>query len=337
MTWKEALDEYFLKHETLNQENRAWLIQNVLLNADLIREMDRQQILDTFTRNGKLNNTLLVMTLVWQCLGLILCGREDPLMGNIRSFWYKFADPVFVKNKLYDHLRDDRAFRAFLEQVIVRNQRLLDRASITRAKKGYIQNLCEDVIQAYVENKVFRYQGPFQFANHNAGAGLIGSRASLLFFVEKEGLKKKYCERYFQKYGISVLWSEGQPSLLTCEYFGDQLQAKKVRRIAFGGLVDYDPPGYAIARTYRRHFEKLGFETKGFTILTTPEVFTDRALAEDSEDLDTAYPHSKTMNDAWFEQTKGIHGKRRCIHVNHAMMSRVDKAVEAWYQSAIEL
>jgi len=99
----------------------------------------------------------------------------------------------------------------------------------------------------------------------------------LLFFVEKQGLKKKYCDRYFKKYNISVLWSEGQPSFLMCEDFADQLRAKKVSRIAYGGLVDYDASGYSIARTYRSHFEKLGFATKGFTILTTPALFTSSA------------------------------------------------------------
>ena len=43
------------------------------------------------------------------------------------------------------------------------------------------------------------------------------------------------------------------------------------------------------------------------------------------------------MNDKWFAETGGINGKRRGIHVNHATGSRVDKAVEAWYQQAIKL
>lgn len=43
------------------------------------------------------------------------------------------------------------------------------------------------------------------------------------------------------------------------------------------------------------------------------------------------------MNDAWFKETNGINGQRRSIHVNKAMMSRVDKAVDAWYQKAIDL
>lgn len=378
MAWQEALQNYFQTHPTLNDENRAWLQKNVLMDLDqLIREMSRDQVVTLFSRQVKgsnvLNNSLLIRTLTWQSMGQILAGDEDPLMGNLRSFWYKFADPVYVRHRLYDELSShkDTGFRTFLvslqqkavKTLIRRNPAIMSaigplprtglmkpppgqgipsiaELETKRAKKSHIQNLCEDCIQEFVENRIFRYQGPFQFTNHNEGAGLVGSRASLLFFVEKQGLKKKYCDRYFKKYNISVLWSEGQPSFLMCEDFADQLRAKKVSRIAYGGLVDYDASGYSIARTYRSHFEKLGFATKGFTILTTPALFTERSLAEDSEPIDkpdASKDKKKTMNDKWFAETGGINGKRRGIHVNHAMMSRVDKAVEAWYQQAIKL
>lgn len=339
-TWREALEQYYQTHETLNEENRAWLKSHVLMDVDLIADMTREQVLATFSRNGKFNHTLFVLTMIWQALGLILCGQEEPLNDNIRGFWYGIADPLYLKFGLYGQLNTgDEAFRHFLELRAVKRG-LLDFSDLradSRAKKTYIQDLCGDCLQEFVEQRIFRYQGPFQFHSHIESAGLIGSRASLLFFVEKEGLKDKYCYRYFEKYNISVLWGEGQPSLLTCECFGDQLLAKKVRRIAFAGLVDYDPAGYAIARTYPRHFEKLGFEVKGFTILTTTALFTEKALAEYSEDIDLAHPKKKAMNDAWFKETNGINGQRRAIHVNKAMMSRVDKAVDAWYQKAIEL
>ena len=350
----------------------------MLLDLDLlIDEMSRDQIIATFSRKVKgqnvLNNSLLVRTLIWQSMGLILAGVEDPPMGNLRSFWYQFADPIYTRHLLYEGMSSskDPEFKAFLvlkqqkaiQSVIRRHPAVISaigpipasglmkpppgqgipsiaQLETKTAKQSHIENLCEDCLQEFVTQEIFRYQGPFKFENHNEGAGLIGSRASLLFFVEKQGLKKKYCDRYFKKYNISVLWSEGQPSFLMCEDFADQLRAKKVSRIAYGGLVDYDASGYSIARTYRSHFEKLGFATKGFTILTTPALFTERSLAEDSEPIDkpdASKDKKKTMNDKWFAETGGINGKRRGIHVNHAMMSRVDKAVEAWYQQAIKL
>ena len=121
MTWQEALENYFETHPTLNDENRAWLQKNVLLDLDqLIREMTRDQVVNVFNRKVKntnvINNSLLIRTLVWQSMGQILVGDEDPLMGNLRSFWYKFADPVYVRNELYQELssRKDAGFKAFL-------------------------------------------------------------------------------------------------------------------------------------------------------------------------------------------------------------------------------
>ena len=376
MTWQETLQNYFKTHPTLNDENRGWLQKNVLLDLDqLIEDMSADQIVTVFNRKVKganvLNNSLLIRTLIWQGLGQILAGLRDPLMGNLRSFWYEFADPIYSGNDLYQELssQKDPEFKAFLVsrqqkaiQALLRRKPALVSAlgpvppsglmkppsdsgipSISQletkmAKRSHIENLCEDCIQEFVTREIFRYQGPFQFMNHNKGAGLVGSRASLLFFVEKEGLKDKYCSRYFKKYNISVLWSEGQPSFLMCESFADQLRAKKVARIAFGGLVDYDAAGFSIARTYRNHFEKLGFATKGFTILTTPALFTEASLEKKSSPIDRPgiTKDKKTMNDKWFAETGGINGKRRGIHVNHATESRVDKAVEAWYRQAIK-
>lgn len=339
-TWKEALDEYYRAHPTLNDENRAWLRKVVLLDAPRIDEMERQQVLTTFaTSKGKFNNTLFIFTILWQTLGCILCGETEPLNGNVRGLWYTYIDPLYQQFNLYGDLSvEDPEFRLFLQERAQRHRGLLNLNELratSRAKQSYIEKQVGDCFKQLVANRILRYNGPFKIFDHLGGAGLIGSRASLLFIVEKEGLRE-YCQRYYDRYNISVLWGRGEPSLATCEYFGDQLLAKRVKRIHFGMLVDYDPPGYLIARTYPRHFECLGFETKGFTMLTSTDLFTDRALELYSEDIDQAHPDHKKINDAWFKETNGINGKRRSIHVNKAMKSRVDKAVDAWYQAAIE-
>lgn len=339
-TWKEALDEYYRAHQTLNDENRAWLRKHVLLDAPRIDEMERKQVLTTFaTSKGKFNNTLFIFTILWQTLGCILCGETEPLNGNVRGLWYTYIDPLYQQFNLYGDLSvEEPEFRLFLQERAQRHRGLLnlnDLRATSRAKQSYIEKQVGDCFKQLVANRILRYNGPFQIFDHLGGAGLIGSRASLLFIVEKEGLRE-YCQRYYDRYNISVLWGRGEPSLATCEYFGDQLLAKRVKRIHFGMLVDYDPPGYLIARTYPRHFECMGFETKGFNILTTTDLFTDRALELYSEDIDQAHPTHKKINDAWFKETNGINGKRRSIHVNKAMKSRVDKAVDAWYHNAIE-
>lgn len=342
MTWKEALDEYYQSHPTLNDDNRAWLRKNVLLDAPRIDELERKQVLALFgTTNAKgkfeFNNTLFVRTMLWQTLGHILVGEIEPVSGNVRGLWYDYIDPMYQLFQLYgDITLEEPEFRLFLEERSQRHRGLLNLAELratSRAKKSYIEKLVGDCFKDFVANQILRYNGPFKIQDHLGGAGLVGSTGSLLFIVEKEGLVD-YCYRYFDKYNISVLWGRGEPSLATCEYYSDQLKAKRIKRINYAMLVDYDPPGYLIARTYPRHFQIFGLETKGFTILTTPELFTAAALENYSEDIDKS--GHKKINDDWFKETNGINGKRRCIHVNKATKSRVDKAVDAWYKTATE-
>lgn len=339
-TWKEALDEYYQSHPTLNDENRAWLRKNVLLDAPRIDQIeDRNTVIALCSNNSrrKFNNTLFVRTVLWQTLGLILASEIEAVPGNVRGLWYDYVDPMYQMFDLYGDITVEvPEFRSFLEERAQRHRGLLNLNQLratSRAKESYIEKMVGDCFKDFVINQILRYNGPFKIQDHLGGAGLVGSTGSLLFIVEKIGLMD-YCTRYFEKYNISVLWGRGEPSLATCEYFGDQLKAKRVKRINYAMLVDYDPPGYLIARTYPRHFETFGFETKGFTILTSTELFTAAALEKYSEDIDKK--GHKKINDAWFKETNGIHGKRRSIHVNKATKSRVDKAVSAWYKTATE-
>lgn len=129
--------------------------------------------------------------------------------------------------------------------------------------------------------------------------------------------------------------SQGQPSLVAAEYFGDELRAKKIKRVALAGLVDWDPAGFLIAQSYRRNFERLGFGIKSFTILTSLDLFTEHSLKTKSYDLTKVPKEREKLTQKWFEQTKGIHGERRGIYVNHARRNRVDKAVKDWYQDQV--
>lgn len=328
MTWQEAVSAYYQTHPTLNDQNRRWLSTKVLMDAPLIEEMTREQILATFSNKGEMNHARLMRTLVWQCLGLILCGQEEPLKGNLRSFDYRFTKPIYGRNELYKVVSDkDRRYQEFLAS--------LDSDELRRGetvKQSYISNLCEDIFQEYVEQKVFRYQGAFDVRDANAGKCRLGEgRASLIFFTEKEGLED-YCVRYHDEYRISTMMSRGQPSLVSAEFFGDELRAKKIKRVALAALVDWDPAGFSIAATYRRNFENLGFEVKNFQLLTRLDLFTEHALKTKSYALDG----QKSQVKKWFELTGGIHGECRGIHVNHARENRVNGVFKDWYQDQVD-
>ena len=328
MNWQEALNTYYQTHPTLNEQSRQWLQDEVVMDAPLIEEMTREQILSTFRVNGEMSHARHIRTLVWQSMGLILCGREDPLKGNLRSFHYRFSGPIYSGNDLYTEVSDkDPRYQEYLATLDTDE---LDRGDT--AEKGYIGNLGEDVFQEYVEHKIFRYQGVFQVKDANEGKCRLGEgRASLIFFTEKEGLMA-YCKRYHEDYRISTMASRGQPSLVSAEYFSDELKAKKIKRLALIGLVDWDPAGFLIASTYRRNFERQGFEIKNFTILTRLDLFTEHALKTKSYPLNP----EKTITKKWLELTGGIHGECRGIYANHAREGRVDRVFNDWYQDQVD-
>jgi len=331
MTWQEALDNYFLAHETMNETNRAWLRDHVVMDAPLIREMSAEQLDATFSKNGKTNHTRLLRTYVWQTMGLVLCGDADPVNGNVRAYWYRFSDPLYNHFGLYSRLEDDPEFQNYLHHLDAKNNKdAPDR--LTSVRKSYVQDLTEDTIKEFVEQQIFRYQGVFQFENANEGWSLLGEgRASLIFFVEKQSLYNKICKEIYNELGISVMASQGYPSLVNTEYFGDELRKKKIKNVGLGGLVDYDSDGWCIADTYRRQFEIMGFGIKDFTILTSLDLFTEATIAADSYPL-----RNDKESEAWFALTGGIHGKRMGIHANSASKARVKKAVKAWYHQQIE-
>lgn len=325
MTWQEALQDYFDK---LKPEPQQWLRKWVLLDAPLLAEIeDTESLTALFRQKGKLVHTALLRTLVWQTLGLVLAGIEEPVRGNIRSFWYNFIDPLYSRHKLYKEIRsDDPSFQRFLEQA---DETLL-RGPEDQVKKTYTADLNEQTIQEFVFAGIFKYSGPFEFQDSKPGQALVGrGTASIVLFCEKEGLLNLIKEAY-QDHGISIMCSNGNPSTLSLELFSDQLKAKKIANLSLGGLVDYDPQGFIIADDYLEKFQAFGFKIRSFTMLTSLALFTDKALAEDYNDLEKVSPNKEKQTQAWFEKTGGIHGKRRSIHLNKASKPRIRKAWTQW-------
>jgi hypothetical protein len=294
---------------------------------------DSASLIALFRKNGELVHSHLFRTLVWQTLGLVLAGLKDPLRSNIRSFWYEFVDPLYSRHNLYREIRgDDPDFLAFLEEA---DEETL-RESEDQIKKRSTVKLTERTIQEFVFAGIFKYSGPFEFKDSKTGQALVGRKtASIVLFCEKEGLLNLMKEAY-REHGISIICSNGNPSTLSLEEFSDQLKAKKISHLSLGGFVDYDPPGFTIADDYVEKFQAFGFKLRSFTMLTSLELFTEKALAEDYNDLEKVKPNKEKQTQAWFEKTGGIHGKRRGIHLNKASKPRIRKAWTKWIQEQKE-
>ena len=339
MNWKQAADSYFKTHETLNNTNRDWLKANVALDCKkLLKDMTRDEVLAIAEDpNGHgFSAARLARTVVWQSLALTLCGKADPLSGNIRRFYYVYLDPVFTQFDLYSSLTKDPGFQAYVQELTetfpytrFSAQELEVDPRIT---KSYAQDLNEDTLRDFVLQGIFRYQGPFLFTDMTAGLKLMGTHnASMIVVVEKGGLFS-VIQKYHNLYGTTAMASDGNPSWLAVEYLSDQLKARKIRNIHLATINDWDPGGFNIADDYRHKFEFFGFRVKA-TMITNISLFTKEKIRTSANDLTHVRPNKQKETDEWFAKTNGINGRKAGIHVDDADFKRVDKAVDRWFQA----
>lgn len=332
MNWQEALQKHY---DGLAEAQQLWVREHVDRDGPLLIEMERPELIDRFCHGDELQHTHVMRTLIWQTLGRILSGERERFTGNLRTFWYEESQPLYNRNDLFDRVSKKPGKGRFHVNVprwlqLIHDLREPDRK--LTAKESYINTMGENVFQEFVSHKIFRYQD-FGFKDKTAHLKLLGSgHASLVFFVEKEGLFDKYCRRYHEEYKISVVASNGEPSAIGLEYFSDQLRGKKIKNVGLAGLVDYDPFGYDIFDTYVSFFQTEGFGIKDATLVTSLDLFTAKALAEESVDLVAGYPKKKTQVKNWFAKTGGINGEKRGIHADAASSPRVHKKVDQWYQ-----
>lgn len=336
MTWQEALDQYF---KQLPEAQQSWLRKHVVLDAPLLNDLpDVSALVALFPFGSHLSHTAMLKTFVWQKLGQVLSGEHDPIDGNIRGFWYQHTDPFYVHFKLYEQVKLSSAefkpivanLRADLEC-----KELFLRGTDEQIKKASVIDLNQGVIQDFVLAQIFKYSGPFKFKDSKSGQALVGrGTASIILYCEKEGLFE-FIRKAYDEQKISVYCSNGSPSSLSIEYFSEQLKAKKIENVALGTLVDYDPSGYIIAKTFTQKMKDFGFGIRSSTMLTSLSLFTENALVNGSSELDDSN-HQKSKNNAWFALTGGINGQRRCIHINQASRPRIRKAWIEWIEKEKE-
>jgi hypothetical protein len=337
MKWQTAANNYFKHHETLNDENRAWLKAKVALDCKtLLDDMTREQIIQVAQdpKDHGFSAARLVRTLIWQTLARILCGDDEATGGNIRSFWYAYVDPLFTKAQLYKEVANDPSFvqyaRALTDHFPYNRFSPAELVKEIAFTKNYTLDLNEDCIRDFVINKIFKYQGPFMFADLTAQYKLVGThQASLVLVCEKAGLWK-FISKYHLLYGITIMCSQGNPSWVSIEYLAEQLEAKGIKNIHLATANDWDPNGFGIADDYAHKFETFGFKLKDRTMLTRLDLFLKDDLEQKAEDLTHLTGGKKTEAEAWFLKTQGINGRKAGIHIDQAVKDRIDKVVKHW-------
>ena len=180
--------------------------------------------------NGGFYTAKCVKNLIWQDHGKILSGELPPIRGNIRSYWYARVKPVLAR---------------------------------ARAKK-YAEKygmMIEKLVEFVLHKRLFNY-GDFGFTDEGAHNRQIGEvNPHVILVAEKVG-HLTLLEEIKQDYENTIVALGGQPSVLSSEYFIAELgqtgfdTANPIRLLT---IVDYDPSGESIAKSFIHHLKTLGF------------------------------------------------------------------------------
>lgn len=245
-----------------------------------IRTMTRAELGKYFAAksSGRILIAKLIKNIIWQAHEFISAGKEPPIKGNIRTFWYGWVKPVLARV-----------------------------GGALEAKKDPYDVLTFLFAEMVLEQKLFRY-ADFDFTDENWENRRIGTtRPEVLVFSEKRGWIR-FLRELHEEFGVSVLALAGAPSALTSEYtarhIGAVLSDKNPIRMI--GIVDYDPSGDIIANAFRAQLRAVGLPTSELTTVIDPKHYT-------KEEIKIArFPLSKkerTKLKKWLEKTGGIDGQ----------------------------
>jgi hypothetical protein len=289
----------------LSKADWQWLEGNVLLKLPCILEMSTEQLLDSFPKER--GRTLIIRTFIWQCWLLIQMGLMKPLQGTLRSLWYRDLEGFMRIHGLVED--GDEATRA----------------SDVDSDEDRIVEIMREQIGLFVEHRIFRYSGAFQFVPIFNSKYYIGrNRYGWFFFTEKVGLWETTCKNLYadKKWSCTVMASQGEPSGLTMERLGIDLRHKKVKTLIQFTFSDRDPWGWWIDASLDAYMRRLGFEVQTWR-LTTEDLFTE-ADANGSKDYtaiiekckDPSYkPTSKEkLISNWFKLSNGWRGRPVALH-----------------------
>jgi hypothetical protein len=185
----------------------------------------------------------------------------------------------------------------------------VERAGFARAG-GYA--VLQELLRTWVGDERFFTFREYGFKDPGAHNRRIGSDVVLV--VEKDTI----ADRAFalaREFGVSCIVLSGQPSLLETEWFVHVLARKLVRVIA---LVDYDPAGWIVARSFVAQLRRYGVEVpRPVEFLVRPEVFTAAELELVAVPISAGSASWEEKTQDWMAECGGVNGERLAVGADH--------------------
>jgi hypothetical protein len=248
----------------------------------------------------------LMKNIIWQIRDRIVRDKQEPFEGLLRGFWYAYIKPALARSGSLNTKIDQ------YPQMIKSFVRLVQACDLMR----------------YAE---------LGFTDDNANDRKIGINNHVILFAEKTG-HFPMLQRISQDLDITILSLGGQPSLLSAEYFVNEMKAAgiDIRKSFYTfSLVDYDPSGGIIKDAFLNDLEFYGLKHIQHAELILPDIFSKEEIELSKYPL----PQPKEMlekNRKWLKETNGIDGKLFGLEADACPTSRIDGLVKAQVNDLIE-
>lgn len=256
------------------------------------------QFKDTHTREGHaITAARLMRNIIWQQRQLHVQGKVPPIHGNIRTFWYSHIKPALSRTGVLS----DTDYKDMIKTFV---------------------HLVKDL-------DLMRYKD-FGFTDENQHFRKIGKNHHIILFAEKSGAFS-FLEDMHKKYSITVAALGGQPSVMSAEYFVDELKAKGIdirQKFHLFTLVDYDTSGWIIRDAFLDDIQFYGLGRIEVQDLILPSLLDPQTRALQKFPL----PDSPTMaekNRKWMAQTNGIDGELFGLESEAIPQETVEKLLAA--------
>lgn len=259
-----------------------------------LRRLSHEELVAHFgsKRSGRVVMTRLMRSVIWQTHRQIQRGEEEPVYGNLRTFWYRFLKPIIAR------LPPDQA-----------------------PKQDPYDAMLAVFVELVIEHQLFKYKD-FDFTDENWENRRIGtSRPHVLVFAEKRGWVR-FLRDLHAEWGVSTLALGGAPSALTSEYTADHIRAvlPPGQPLILFGLVDFDPAGAVIASAFQRQLAAQDLNISTLHTLVHPRHYSPEELEFFSYALPRRQP---TLTRRWLDQTGGILGQPRGLELESMPRARL--------------
>lgn len=161
----------------------------------LIHDQSKEWLIKNFYKGADeypVNMVALFRNIVWQMRERVMSGSKPPFKELIRTFWYMYIKPTLSR---CDSLNENV------------NQ------------YGYLNKTIVDMVKKY---DLMRYKD-ITFRDENQAFRKVGRNANVIVFSEKTSAWD-FLTEISNKYKVSIMALGSQPSVLTVEYFVDEIK-----------------------------------------------------------------------------------------------------------------